>query len=73
MTHPTIENCGFGQVVPVVLGVGYLVKPDYCMFNVAAKREHGWTEKFCDLLDEGLLEIRVLSDACADVSHQSKF
>ena len=72
LTHPTIENWGFGQVVPDGLGVGYSVKPDCCIFNVAAKREHGWTEKFCDLLEEALLEMRALSDACADVSHQSK-
>lgn len=63
LTHNNIENWGFGEVVPDGLGIAYAVKSDCCIFNIAARKEHGWTEKFSHLLEEALLEMKVLHDA----------
>jgi len=62
LTHPNIEHWGFGEVVPDGLGIAYSIKPDSCIFNIAARREHGWTEKICHLLEEALLEMKALND-----------
>jgi len=63
LTHENIENWGFGEVVPNGLGVAYAVKSDSCIFNVAARKEHGWTERFGHLLEEALLEMKGLHDS----------
>jgi len=63
LTHPNIENWGFGEVVPDGLGIGYAVKSDSCTFNVHARKEHGWTDKVSHLLEEALLEMQVLNDS----------
>jgi carnitine O-acetyltransferase len=49
LTHPNIDNWGFGEVVPDGLGVGYAIKSDSCVFNICARKEHGWTDKFSNL------------------------
>lgn len=61
LTHPKIENWGFGEVVPNGLGVAYAVKSDSCVFNVTARKEHCWTEKVCHLLEEALIEMEYIS------------
>ena len=63
LTHENIENWGFGEVVPNGLGVAYAVKSDSCIFNVAARKEHGWTERFGHLLEEALLEMKGLHES----------
>ena len=68
LTHKNIENWGFGEVVPDGLGIAYAVKSDCCIFNIAARKEHGWTEKFSHLLEEALLEMKVLHDASSPTS-----
>ena len=60
LTHPNIDNWGFGEVVPDGLGVGYAVKSDSCVFNICARKEQGWTDKFSHLLEEALLEMKTL-------------
>jgi len=60
LTHPRFDNWGFGEVVPDGVGIGYAVKKTYCMFNVTARKEHGFTEKLSHLLEEALLEMKEL-------------
>jgi len=60
LTHPNIDNWGFGEVVPDGLGVGYAIKSDSCVFNICARKEQGWTDKFSHLLEEALLEMKTL-------------
>ena len=62
LMHPNVENWGFGEVVPDGLGIGYSVKPNSCIFNICARKEHSFTLKFSQLLEEALLEMRALSD-----------
>jgi len=62
LTHPRFENWGFGEVVPDGVGVGYAVKKDSCIFNITARKEHGWTERLSHLLEEALLEMQLLND-----------
>jgi carnitine O-acetyltransferase len=62
LTHPNFENWGFGEVVPDGVGVGYSVNKDSCVFNITARREHGWTERLSHLLEEALLEMQLLND-----------
>ena len=62
LTHPNFENWGFGEVVPDGVGVGYAVKKDCCIFNLTARREHGWTERLGHYLEEALLEMQLLND-----------
>ena len=62
LTHPKFENWGFGEVVTDGVGVGYGVKKDSCIFNITSRREHGWTEHLCHLLEEALLEMQLLND-----------
>ncbi len=61
--HPNVESWGFGEVVPDGLGIGYAVKPDSCIFNICAKKEHDWVKKCSYLLEEALLEMRLLHDS----------
>jgi carnitine O-acetyltransferase len=64
LMHPNVENWGFGEVVRdgLGIGVGYSVKPNSCIFNICARKEHRCTVKFSHLLEEALLEMRALSD-----------
>jgi carnitine O-acetyltransferase len=68
LTHENIENWGFGEVVPDGLGVAYAVKSDSCIFNISARKEHGWTEKFGHLLEEALLEMKGLHESSPPAS-----
>ena len=52
LTHPKFENWGFGEVVFDGVGVGYAVKKDCCIFNLTARREHGWTKRLAHYLEE---------------------
>ena len=62
LTHPKFENWGFGEVFPDGVGIGYAVKADSCIFNITARRENDWTDSLSHLLEEALLEMRLLSD-----------
>ena len=63
LTHPKFDGWGFGQVVPDGVGVAYSIHPHHCIFNIAALKEHGWTDKLAQLLEESLLELRRLIEA----------
>jgi carnitine O-acetyltransferase len=58
LTHPQFDNWGYGEVVPDGVGLAYSVHPRHCLFNVAALKETGWSDKLCRLLEEALLEMR---------------
>jgi len=62
LTHPKIENWGFGEVVYNGVGVGYSVKSESCIFNITARKEHEWTDRLSYLLEEALIEMRLLND-----------
>ena len=62
LTHPNFDNWGFGEVVPNGVGVGYGVKADSCIFNITARREHGWTGDLSHFLEEALLEMKSLTE-----------
>lgn len=60
LTHPGFENWGFGEVVPDGVGVAYSIHKEHCMFNIVALKEHDWTEKLADLIEEALIEMKAL-------------
>jgi len=62
LTHPNFDNWGFGEVVPDGVGIAYGVKSDSCIFNITARREHDWTGRLSHLLEEALLEMKLLND-----------
>jgi len=70
LTHPLFANWGYGEVVPDGLGLSYSVHPRFCMFNVTSLKEHEWSTKACQLLEEVLLEMRALVEM--DKAVQSK-
>ena len=52
----------FLEVVPDGVGIGYAVKADSCIFNITARRDNNWTGGLCHLLEEALLEMRLMND-----------
>lgn len=60
LTHPRLENWGYGQVVPDGVGLAYSIHPRHCVFNITALKETKWTDKLSQLIEEALLEMRVL-------------
>lgn len=70
LTHSKFDGWGFGQVVPDGVGIAYSIHPRHCVFNVAALRETGWTDKLSQLLEESLLELRSLVEF--DMTPKSK-
>jgi hypothetical protein len=47
-------------VVPDGVGLAYSIHPKHCVFNIMALKEHLWTSRLSDLLDESLLELQTL-------------
>ena len=60
LTHPKFDNWGYGEVVPDGVGLAYSIHKRHCVFNITALKEHGWTDKLSQLLEESLLEMRTL-------------
>jgi len=59
----TLPNApGFGCVVPDGVGIAYEVKPDSCIFTITARGDNGWTENLSYLVEEALLEMRLVVD-----------
>lgn len=51
-----------GEVVPDGVGLSYSIQKDYCTFCITALKEHGWTEKLGDLLEDALIEMKSVID-----------
>eukprot|EP00978_Attheya_sp_CCMP212_P036610 scaffold167515_cov59-Attheya_sp.AAC.3 len=69
----TLPNApGFGEVVPDGVGIGYEIKPNACLFTVTALKENNWTDRLCHLLEEALLEMRLLNDEHDKTIRRSK-
>jgi hypothetical protein len=47
-------------VVSDGVGLAYSINKRHCIFNITALREHDWTDKLSQLLEEALLEMRTL-------------
>lgn len=63
LSTSTLPNApGFGPVVEDGIGIGYEVKRDSCYFTVTSLKKNRYTEAFCHLLEESLLEIQMLID-----------
>lgn len=62
LTHPHFMNWGYGEVVPNGVGLSYSVHKDNCTFSITALKEHGWTEKLADLLEDALIEMQAIID-----------
>lgn len=60
LTHPRFENWGYGEVFPDGVGLSYSIHKRHCGFSITALKEHDWTEKLGDKLEEALLEMRTL-------------
>jgi len=60
LTHPNFVNWGYGEVVSDGVGLSYSIHKDSCTFCVVALKEHEWTEKLGDLLEDALLEMKAI-------------
>lgn len=61
LSTSTLPNIpGFGPVVEDGLGIGYEVRPDCCFFTVTCRKKNKYTEAFCHLLEESLLEVQMI-------------
>lgn len=56
-TSSVIFTPGFGPVVDDGLGIGYRVDANACMFTCTSRKENNYIERFCNLLDEALVEM----------------
>eukprot|EP00536_Pseudo-nitzschia_multiseries_P012489 jgi/Psemu1/244595/estExt_Genewise1.C_4790034 len=63
LTHPKLDNWGYGEVVPDGVGLSYSVHKDRVIFGITARKEHGgWPERLSQYLEDTLVEMRLLID-----------
>mmetsp|Transcript_28548 Transcript_28548/g.31546 ORF Transcript_28548/g.31546 Transcript_28548/m.31546 type:complete len:656 (-) Transcript_28548:197-2164(-) len=60
LTHPKLDNWGYGEVTPNGVGLSYSIHPNHCIFSITSLKEHNWAEKLSHFLEEALLEIQTL-------------
>ena len=61
VSSSTLPNMpGFGEVFDDGVGIAYEIKPRCCMFTVTCRSENDWADRLCHLLEEVLLETRLL-------------
>jgi len=73
LTNPTMNSWGYGEVVPDGVGLSYAVDKNHIMFGITALKEHGWTERLSQYLEDILCEMRVLIESSKDgMVHRSK-
>lgn len=53
---------GFGCVVPDGLGIAYVIKPNSCIFTITGQRENDLTDRASHLIEEALLELKLMID-----------
>jgi len=73
LTHPGLENWGYGEVVPDGVGLSYSVHKNHMVFGITALREHGdWPERLSQYLEDALVEMKLLvNEADADGSNNT--
>lgn len=66
LTHPKLENWGYGEVVPDGVGLSYSVHKNNVVFGITALKEHGeWPERLGQYLEDALVEMRLLAEESA--------
>ena len=69
LTHPKLDNWGYGEVVPDGVGLSYSVHKDRVIFGITALKEHGgWPERLGQYLEDTLVEMRLLVEEAAGAS-----
>mmetsp|Transcript_32586 Transcript_32586/g.43461 ORF Transcript_32586/g.43461 Transcript_32586/m.43461 type:complete len:252 (-) Transcript_32586:243-998(-) len=63
---------GFGCVVDDGVGIGYEIGPDDIFFSISSREKYAWTDKLGHLIEEALLEIRMLIDLDSSQTLKSK-
>lgn len=67
LTHPKLENWGYGEVVPDGVGLSYSVHKNHLVFGITALKEHGeWPEKLSQYLEDALVEMKLLVEEAAN-------
>ena len=51
---------GFGCVVSDGVGIAYDIQPNSIYFTITGRKENNWTERLSHLIEESLLEMRLL-------------
>jgi carnitine O-acetyltransferase len=66
LTHPKLENWGYGEVVPDGVGLSYSVHKNHLVFGITALKEHGgWPERLSQYLEDTLVEMKLLIEESA--------
>jgi carnitine O-acetyltransferase len=66
LTHPKLENWGYGEVVPDGVGLSYSVHKNHLVFGITALKEHeGWPERLSQYLEDTLVEMKLLVEGSA--------
>jgi len=63
LSHPRFVNWGYGEVTPMGVGLSYSIHPHHLQFSVTALKEHEWTERLGQHLEEALVEFQMLVEA----------
>ena len=63
LSHPKFVNWGYGEVTPMGVGLSYSIHPQHLQFSVTALKEHGWTDRLGQHLQDALLELQMLVEA----------
>jgi len=73
LTHPKLDNWGYGEVVPDGVGLSYSVHKDRVIFGITALKEHGgWPERLGQYLEDTLVEMRLLVEEAAGASESKE-
>ena len=67
LTHPKLENWGYGEVVPDGVGLSYSVHKNHLVFGITALKEHGeWPERLSQYIEDALVEMKLLVEESAN-------
>jgi len=72
LSHPRFALWGYGEVVPDGVGLAYSIHAKSCVFCVTALKHLEWTDKLSELLEEALLEMKIILEATAAAKPVSK-
>eukprot|EP00538_Stauroneis_constricta_P004334 CAMPEP_0119555840 /NCGR_PEP_ID=MMETSP1352-20130426/7937_1 /TAXON_ID=265584 /ORGANISM="Stauroneis constricta, Strain CCMP1120" /LENGTH=791 /DNA_ID=CAMNT_0007602683 /DNA_START=108 /DNA_END=2483 /DNA_ORIENTATION=- len=72
LSHPRFALWGYGEVVSDGVGLAYSIHPTSCVFSITALKQHGWTDKLAELLEEALLEMRLAIESSQEDKMKSR-